>query len=279
MLPGVRDGTVIITGIARGQQTPMNESTPKQFKDHFSNHADSYEAFRPNYPADLFEYLASIATGHELAWDCATGNGQAALGVAPYFKAVIATDASARQIEQARPGENVQYSVSPASDAPTSDASVDLVTVAQALHWFDLAAFYAEVRRVARPDGILAVWCYEMHSITPEVDAIVSRLYHDIVGSYWPPERKLVEDGYSTMAFPFKELTPPRFRMAEQWDFSRFLGYLGTWSSVKRYERAMGHDPVDLVRKELEVAWGDPAPTREVVWPLNLRAGFVGRDG
>ncbi len=157
----------------------MSDSSQHQFRDHFSGHADRYEAFRPDYPAELFDYLASIAPGHELAWDCATGNGQAALGVAPYFASVIATDASARQIEQARPRENVRYSVSPASDAPTPDASVDMVTVAQALHWFDLPAFYTEVRRVARHDAVLAVWCYEMHSIIPEVDAIVSALYHE----------------------------------------------------------------------------------------------------
>jgi len=256
----------------------MSVSCGSGFKDHFSGHADTYEAFRPNYPVELFEYLASIAPGHELAWDCATGNGQAALGVAPYFSAVIATDASARQIEQARPGKNVRYSVAPASAAPTGDATVDLITVAQALHWFDLTAFYTEVRRVARPDAIVAVWCYEMHSITPAIDAIVSRLYHDIVGAYWPPERKLVEDGYSTMEFPFETVTPPQFRMAENWDFSRFIGYLGTWSSVKRYQGATGDHPVDLVRTELEIAWGDPARAREVVWPLHLRAGIVRRD-
>jgi SAM-dependent methyltransferase len=253
----------------------MSDSSHPRFKDHFSGHADSYEAFRPDYPTELFQYVASITPAHELAWDCATGNGQAALGIAPYFKAVIATDASAKQIDQARPGENIRYLVAPASKAPTASASVDLVTVAQALHWFDLASFYAEVRRVARPDGILAVWCYEMHSIIPEVDVIVSRLYHEIVGRYWPPERKLVEEGYATMAFPFEELSPPPFRMAKAWDLARLFGYFGTWSSVQRYTNANGDDPVDLVRKDLESAWGDPSIVREVVWPLNVRVGLV----
>jgi SAM-dependent methyltransferase len=256
----------------------MSDSSQRDFKDHFSGHAGEYEAFRPNYPPELFAYLASIAPGREVAWDCATGNGQAAIGIAPYFAAVIATDASAQQIERARACDNVRYAVAPAAASPIAGSSVDLVTVAQALHWFDVPAFYAEVRRVARPDAVLAVWCYEMHSITPEVDAIVSRLYHDIVGAYWPPERKVVEDGYATIAFPFDEFSPPPFRMAEQWDFWQFLGYLGTWSSVKSYQRAVGHDPVDIVRRELEAAWGDAGLVREAVWPLNVRAGIVRRD-
>ncbi len=256
----------------------MNDPSHLGFKDHFSGHAGEYEAFRPNYPAELFEYLASIAPQRELVWDCATGNGQAAIGIAPYFAAVIATDASAQQIEQARQCGNVRYAVAPASAAPIAESSTDLVTVAQALHWFDLPAFYAEVRRVARPDAVLAVWCYEMHSITPKIDAIVSRLYHDIVGAYWPPERKLVENGYATLAFPFEERISPPFRMAEHWDFSRFLGYLGTWSSVKRYQCSTGADPIDLVRLELEAAWGDLTLTRNVIWPLHVRAGVIRGD-
>jgi SAM-dependent methyltransferase len=255
----------------------MDNASARAFKDHFSGHAGDYEAFRPSYPAELFDYLARIAPGHDLAWDCATGNGQAALGTAPHFAAVIATDASAQQIEQARPCDNVRYKVAPAHAAPIAGSSVDLVTVAQALHWFDPPAFYAEVRRVAKPGAVLAVWCYEMHSIAPVIDALVGRLYHDIVGSYWPPERKLVEDGYATMAFPFDELSPPQFRMAEQWDYSRFLGYLGTWSSVKAYQRQNGADPVELVRPALEAAWGDVGLIREVIWPLNVRVGIVRR--
>jgi SAM-dependent methyltransferase len=256
----------------------MSETSQPPFRDFFSGHADSYEAYRPNYPPALFAYLASVVPRRELAWDCACGNGQATLGIAPYFRAVIASDASARQIEQARPCENVRYVVAPASDSQTPEGSVDLVTVAQALHWFDLPAFYTEVRRVAGPEAILAVWCYEMHSIIPDVDAIVSRLYHDIVGSYWPPERKLVEEGYSTMPFPFEELSPPSFRMAKQWDLAHLLGYLGTWSAVKGYQRAKGDDPVNLVRGDLELAWGDPALVRDVVWPLHVRAGIVSGD-
>jgi SAM-dependent methyltransferase len=244
-------------------------------KDHFSGHADRYEAFRPNYPEALFTYLASLCERHELAWDCATGNGQAAVALAPFFQSVIATDASEKQIEQARRCENVRYVVAPADRAPLGDASVDLVTVAQALHWFDLASFYAEVRRVVRPGGILAVWCYELHTISPEIDAIISRLYSDVVGAYWPPERRLVDQGYATLPFPFDELTPPTFRMTHDWDLAHLLGYVESWSATQRYRADTGKDPRDLVKSELEAAWGKPNRSRTVTWPLRVRVARI----
>lgn len=244
-------------------------------KDHFSGHADCYEAARPNYPPALFDYLASICTQHELAWDCATGNGQAAVPLARYFRSVVATDASQKQIDQARPSERVRYLLASADAAPLENASVDLVTVAQALHWFDLPKFYAEVSRVARPGGILAVWCYEMHSISPAIDRVVGHLYSDIVGPDWPPERRLVEDGYRTLPFPFEELVPPAFEMKHSWDLARALGYFASWSATQRYRARTGVDPLALVKPQLEAAWGDPAQAREVTWPLNVRVGKV----
>jgi ubiquinone/menaquinone biosynthesis C-methylase UbiE len=244
-------------------------------KDHFSGHAACYQQFRPNYPAALFEYLASLCPSHELAWDCATGNGQAAVPLARYFTSIVATDFSAQQIEQAERNAKVRYLVAPADQAPIEDGLADLVTVAQALHWFDLTSFYREVRRVAKPGGILAVWSYEMHHITPEIDAIVRRLYSDIVGPYWPPERKIVEEGYRTLAFPFDELAPPPFEMVHSWNLEHVLGYFGSWSSTQRYRKDTGHDPLALIADDLEAAWGDPERAREVVWPLNLRVGRI----
>jgi SAM-dependent methyltransferase len=244
-------------------------------KDHFSGHADRYEAFRPTYPGALFAYLSSLCSIHDFAWDCATGNGQAAVALAPYFGTVIATDASERQVDHARPCENVQYRVAPADGAPVADASVDLVTVAQALHWFDLPRFYHEVRRVARRDGIVAVWCYQLHTVNPEVDAIVHRFYTDIVGPDWPPERRLVEEGYRTLGFPFHEIAPPSFQMVHHWDLNHVLGYLSSWSSTQRYQKRTGADPLDLIRGELSTAWGGPESTRDVTWPLHLRVGRV----
>jgi SAM-dependent methyltransferase len=244
-------------------------------KDHFSGHADCYEAFRPTYPDALFDYLASLCSRRELAWDCATGNGQAAVPLASHFSRVIATDASQKQIEQARGPENVQFSVAAADSAPIEDGSADLVTVAQALHWFDLPKFYAEVSRVTRPGGILAVWCYQMHSITPEIDRLVHYLYSDIVGADWPPERRLVEEGYKTLAFPFEGLASPAFEMKHSWDLGRVWGYLSSWSSTQRYRARTGQDPLELIKHELEAAWGDPTKTRDVIWPLHMRVGRI----
>jgi hypothetical protein len=245
------------------------------FKDHFSGHADRYAAFRPTYPATLFGYLASLTPGHDLAWDCATGSGQAALALTPFFRSVAASDASENQIAQARPHEKVRYLVAPAERTPLPDGSVELVTVAQALHWLDLPRFYAEVRRVVHPSGMIAAWCYQLHTIGPEIDAVVRRLYADILGEYWPPERGLVEAGYRTLPFPFQEVAPPPFAMAQAWDLPCLLGYLGTWSSAQRYRAEVGSDPIDLIRADLEAAWGDPTQVREVVWPLHLRVGIV----
>ncbi|QDV35673.1 class I SAM-dependent methyltransferase [Tautonia plasticadhaerens] len=213
------------------------------FKDHFSGHSDRYQAHRPTYPEALYDYLGSLAPGHGLAWDCATGNGQAAHGLVPHFRTVVATDASAAQVAQARPHERIAYLVAPAERTPIPDGTVDLVTVAQALHWLDLDRFYAEVRRACRPGAVLACWCYQLHAIDPGVDAVVGCYYAEVVGAYWPPERLLVEAGYRTLPLPFEELTPPPFRMVQRWDLDRLLGYLGRRGLVLRpavIDRAWG---------------------------------------
>ena len=244
-------------------------------KDHFSGHAACYEAARPSYPEALFHYLASICPRHELAWDCATGNGQAAVPLARYFRSVVATDASQRQIDQARPCASVHYQVAMSDAAPLESATADLITVAQALHWFDLPKFYREVSRVARPGGILAVWCYEMHSISPEIDRVVNHLYSNIVGPDWPPERRLVEDGYRTIDFPFDEVVAPLFEMKHSWELNQALAYFASWSATQRHRARTGVDPLALIGPDLERAWGDPALAREVTWPLNVRIGKV----
>ncbi len=166
-----------------------------------------------------------------------------------------------------------------ADKAPIDDETVDLVTVAQALHWFDLASFYPEVRRVSRPGGILAVWCYELHRITPEIDAIVHTLYSGIVGAYWPPERRIVEDRYRTLPFPFEELRAPAFEMVHSWNLEHLMGYFGSWSSTQRYRKETGDDPLLLIADDLKAAWGDPEEPRDVIWPVNLRVGRVVASG
>jgi ubiquinone/menaquinone biosynthesis C-methylase UbiE len=245
------------------------------FKDFFSGHAVEYDAYRPTYPQALFKQLAALAPGHERAWDCATGNGQAAQGLAPYFRTVIATDASAKQLGRATPHAGISYLVGTAEHAPLEDRSVDLVTVAQALHWLRLPEFYAEVRRVARPGAAFAAWCYGLSTFNPAIDAVIYRLYEDILGTYWAPERRHVEAGYTTLEFPFEPLAISPVQMTAEWDLHHLVGYLGTWSSAQAYQKKHGADPIELIQAELEEAWGDPRGTRTATWPLSVRVGRV----
>ena len=245
------------------------------FKDHFSRASERYSRYRPAYPRALFAHLASLAPARERAWDCATGTGQAALGLADFFDDVRATDASPQQIAAAVERPRVRYAVAPAESSGLAPGSVDLISIAQALHWLRLDTFYAEVRRVAKPEAVVAAWCYEIAAIEAEVDAIVARLYHEIVGEFWPPERKAIEQRYETVPFPFEPLPAPEMRMEAQWDLARCLGYLGTWSAVKRYTEHHDRDPLALIEDDLSAAWGDPAMRRGVRWPLHVRLGRV----
>ena len=243
------------------------------FADHFSGHADEYARYRPDYPATLFEWLAGIGPATALAWDCACGNGQAAVALSEYFDQVVATDASETQIQNAVPHSRIQYRVATAENSGLETDSVDLITVAQALHWFDLDAFYPEARRVLKPGGVLAVWSYGLANIEPDVDRVVYRLYQEIVGPYWPMERRLVESGYKNLPFPFHEITAKEIAMEATWNLDDLLGYLRTWSAVKRYIKDRGDDPVSLVEGELASAWGNADKTLGIRWPLNLRVG------
>jgi SAM-dependent methyltransferase len=243
------------------------------FKDHFSRQACDYSRYRPHYPRALFAYLAAQVEQHRCAWDCGTGSGQAALALAEFFAEVIATDASARQIAHAVPQPRISYRVAPAECSALEPGSVDLITVAQALHWFDLERFYAEVRRVRRPGGVLAVWCYGLNRVTPAVDRVVKRFYSDVVGPFWPPERQQVEAAYRELPFPFTEWQAPRFETQTCWNLEHFLGYLGTWSAVQHYQQQRGHDPREWLQDELARAWGDPGIRRRVHWPIHVRVG------
>src|SRR5215212_214493 len=190
-----------------------DKSKAFNFEDHFSKQSQLYAKYRPNYPEEIYAYLASIAPGRSLAWDCGTGNGQAALGLARYFDRVHATDASAEQISLAYPHENVDYHVEPAEHVSLNDASVDLVTVAVALHWFNFDEFYREVKRVLNPNGVLAAWTYSLTEISPEIDPLIDQYYSEIVGGYWPERIRYLEERYETIPFPFEEITPPTFVM------------------------------------------------------------------
>jgi SAM-dependent methyltransferase len=189
------------------------------------------------------------------------------------FDRVIATDASEKQIANAQPHERVEYRVAPAENSGIESARLDLIMVAQALHWFDLDRFYPETQRVLRPRGILAASAYNLLHIEQPIDQAVNRYYHEVVGPFWPPERKLVEQ-FVDLRFPFHEIEPPKFQMTAQWNLDHLIGYLKTWSSTQRYITARGSDPVEQITDELYSVWGTPEQTRKVIWPLTLRIGI-----
>lgn len=240
------------------------------FKDLFSGHAAAYAAARPHYPDDLFAYLARQCVSRDCAWDCATGNGQAALQLAGHFARVVATDASARQIAAASGHARIEYRVAAAEDSGLPQESVDLITVAQALHWFDLERFFAEVQRVLRQGGVLAVWCYGTCQVTPAVDRLILDCY-DALDPWWSPERRIVESGYSDISLPLVALAAPVFTMQQQWTADALLAYVETWSAVQRCRAATGQEPVRAIAERVRTAWG-PGP-RTVSWPLYLKAG------
>ena len=243
------------------------------FKDHFSGHATAYAAARPGYPDDLFTWLAGKAPARVRAWDCATGNGQAASLLADHFEHVIATDASAEQIANAAPRARIEFRVAPAESPELETHSIDLVTVAQAVHWFDRPRFYGAAREALRQGGLIALWSYGLFTIFPALDELVGYFYSETIGSYWPPERRLVEERYATLEFPFAEIEPPNFVMRHEWTAEQVLGYLRTWSAVQRYRKARGVDPVSAIQPELIRLWGG-IETREVRWPLHMRVGY-----
>ncbi|MDQ5979874.1 MAG: Class SAM-dependent methyltransferase [Verrucomicrobiota bacterium] len=242
------------------------------FQDHFSTQASGYAKARPVYPSDLFVQLARLAPGRRLAWDAGTGNGQAAVALAAHFGRVVATEPSQAQLAQAVAHPRVDYLVSAETAPMLADASVDFVTVAQAVHWFNRASFYAEAKRVLRPGGVLAIWSYELCLITPGINEVLQLFYRGAIWPCWPPERRHVEAGYRDFDFPFQEIPFPARTMEHAWTLAEFAAYLRTWSSVVRYKRESGIDPVSALEAELAVLWGDGR--RPIVWPL---AGRVGR--
>ena len=244
-----------------------------EFKDHFSSQSEIYLKSRPTYPDELFQFLASLIPANNLVWDCATGNGQAAVSLAKYFKHVIATDASEQQIKNAVSHEKVKYSVSLADNSGIESATVDLVTIASALHWMDFDAFYKEVNRVLKPGGIFAGWAYYKSHIDDAIDPIVKYLVKDILGEYWPPERAYITNYYNTIPFPFKAIETHLFKTSVRANMDFLIGYFHSWSSTQQYIKIKGKDPVDLIKKDLENAWGETAQTKQITWDLILKVG------
>jgi SAM-dependent methyltransferase len=246
------------------------------FRDHFSSHAKHYSAARPTYPLELIDVLAAATPQRRVAWDCGCGNGQLATLLAGRFERVLATDASAAQLDHATLHERVEYRCAPAEVSGLPDAGVDLTAVGQAAHWFDLPRFYAEVRRVSRgPDSVVALVTYGRHSVAPAVDDVVERFYSGPLAPHWPAERALVDAGYATLPFPFARLEVPSMAIEATWTLEATLAYIETWSAVVRLLKAEGPAPLDRFAAELRATWGQPS-SRRVRWPLTVVAGRVG---
>jgi SAM-dependent methyltransferase len=244
----------------------------------FSTVAREYANFRPGYPPELFSWLARISPSREAVWDCGCGSGQASVALAEHFAVVHATDVAPEQIAAAKPHARVRYSVAAAERSGLPDRSVDLVTVAQALHWFDVTAFYAEAARVARPDALLAVWNYPRPKfVDAELDRRFLAFYSGVVGSYWPPERRHIESGYRTLPFPFEEIESPLFGLELSWNLEQVTGYVSSWSATTRYRKALGTDPVPLLRESLAPVWPSAGASVPIRMPIGLRVGKLAR--
>ena len=219
----------------------------------------------------LFAWLAKQAPARKLAWDCATGNGQAATALAEHFSRVFATDASHEQIRHAARKENVTYRVEPAERSSLADRSVDLLMVAQAYHWLDHETFLAEAGRVIKPAGLLVIGSYQLLCVNDGVDQTVRRLWGQILDGWWPTERALVDSGLGGLSLPWPDIKAPSFEIAVHWRLTELLAYLGTWSAVQKYAQRNKTDPLELISTELESAWGDPERRRRISWPVSLR--------
>jgi SAM-dependent methyltransferase len=241
--------------------------------DHFTPVAESYKAFRPSYPEEMFAWLAGLAPGRDLAWDCGAGSGQATVPLAAHFTHVLGTDISAAQLASAPSHANVEYRVTPDEASGLADHSVDLITVAQALHWFDLPKFYSEAKRVLKPHGIIAVWGYNRLQIDDAgLQIVLDRFYTETIGSYWPPERVHVESAYRDLPFPFTRIDAPPFALRKEWSREHVVGYLRSWSAVARLQAANGFDPVSELAEEMGAYWQE-GKMHQIEWPLFVHVG------
>ncbi|AXE20925.1 SAM-dependent methyltransferase [Runella rosea] len=243
-------------------------------KDLFSGHATDYARYRPDYPDTLYQWVFQHVQHFDKAWDCATGNGQVATVLAKHFREVEATDLSQAQLSQAVLLPNIHYQVSPAESSPFDANTFDLITVGQALHWFDFELFNEEVKRVTKKGAIIAVWGYELLTISPEVDAIILDFYQNTIGDYWDDERRHIENQYADVPFPYRNIKKSVFLQSYDWSLTQLCLYLNTWSSVRKFEKANGYNPIEALHDRLIGVWGS-SPTRLVTFPVFAQLGEV----
>jgi ubiquinone/menaquinone biosynthesis C-methylase UbiE len=244
-------------------------------KDLFSNQASLYAQYRPGYPGGLFEHILQHVNNRQLAWDCATGNGQAAVELAQYFEKVMATDISEKQLQQALPHEKITYSLTTAEQTPFADNSFDCITIAQAYHWFKFDAFEKEVLRVAKPGAIIAIWGYSLIvSDNEALNALIKTFYRETVGAYWDKERSYIDDHYTTVPFPYEPLPAKEFQINVQWNRQQLTGYFNTWSSVQHFIKANQYNPVNELAVAIEKMWPDDTG-KNFYFPLFLKLGKV----
>ncbi len=243
-------------------------------KDNFSLQAAGYAKYRPQYPDALFTYILSFVKDKNAAWDCGTGNGQSAKELSKYFTTVFATDISQKQMDNAYKAANIHYSLQPAEQTNLAGESIDLVTVSQALHWFKFDEFYAEVKRVAKPGGVIAVWTYSLLRISPQINAVIEDYHFNTLSNYWDAERKYVDDNYTSIPFPFDEITTPPFAIHLQWTLQDLEGYFYTWSALQKFIAANNYSPVDALIEQIKPLWGKDEK-REIVFPVHLRLGTI----
>ena len=246
-------------------------------KDLFSKQADLYARYRPTYPAELYQYILSFVKEKDIAWDCATGNGQAATVLADHFKKVVATDISASQIEKATFKENIEWLVCPAESTPFAENTFDLVTVAQAYHWIKWKEFRNEVRRVCKNNAVIAVWLYYDHTTGDKrIDKVVRDFYENVTRPYWDYERKYVEELYATVAFDYELLPFKNFEINLHWQREDLLGYISSWSAIQKYIKVNGHSPIPIIEKEINKLWPQ-GEKKQVIFPVYLKLGRVSR--
>ncbi len=241
-------------------------------KDNFSKQAEAYAQFRPTYPQALFDHILQFVKEKGTAWDCGTGNGQSAKELSKYFTKIIATDISQKQIDNAYQADNILYGIAPAEHTGIAGNSIDLVTVSQALHWFKFNDFYAEAKRVAKPDAIIAVWTYSLLSITPAIDAVIENYHYKTMNGYWEEERKYVDDGYASIPFPFEQLDTPDFAIEVDWTLPQLQGYFNTWSALQKFIVVNNYSPVEALMQEILPLWGNEEK-RKVLFPVHLKLG------